>query len=269
MSGIMFDVEASGGYDVVIDSFDVHRFGGYAVHVYRTADGMSYVGRQSNATSWIWIAGAVPLARMPHTPSPLNLDLQYTIENGRRAGFYIMTPSAARIISTPGTSFGSTMAVDSFLTLFEGPGHYGPFNATTMSYIFNGTVHYHLSRPALMVSQTSMMQDLQVVLTSVPASAFEGFTLISLQTWMPLGQGPLLGLTPEPLTYTLLGIPYSPGNPFHFRAADVGVFPNAPFVVPAGGVANLSGMTIDFVCLLLRQNQVFDSASTVARLTFE
>jgi hypothetical protein len=191
------------------------------------------------------------------------------IPSGRRVGFYLRVGSAPGIVMTPGTQVGAPYVSSNFLTIYEGIGLVGFFNPNPGPYVFNGTVRYHLARPALTVTQTPQQQDLHAELVSVPTTAVEGYTLVTTQTWLPVDQGPLFGIIPEPLTWSVLGIPYTPGNPFHFRTTDPGLFPDAPFVLPPGGAAGLSGMTLDFVCLLLRANQAFDSASTVARWTFQ
>jgi hypothetical protein len=111
--------------------------------------------------------------------------------------------------------------------------------------------------------------DLDVSLSMISPTAFEGWTLLSASTANPMGTGPLLGLWPDPTTWEVLSYTYFPGNPFHFRTTDLGVYPNAPFTVPPGTMTALTGQTLDFVTFLLNNSLLYDSRSKLVRVTFQ
>ena len=76
-----------------------------------------------------------------------------------------------------------------------------------------------------------------LAMTSVPASTVEGYLVASLSTAFNVGSGPVFGLTPDSLTFSLIvGSPVAtPGNTFHWTyPVAPSIYPNAPFAVPAG-----------------------------------
>jgi hypothetical protein len=111
--------------------------------------------------------------------------------------------------------------------------------------------------------------DLQVTVSNLSPTGVEGFTLLSSALPTTAGSGPVLGLLPDALTWGIFAYPYFPGNPFHFRATDAGVFPSAPFYAPPGSVSALSGVTLDLVVFMLNAGGSYDSRSNVKRYTFQ
>ncbi|MAG55901.1 MAG: hypothetical protein CMJ83_06390 [Planctomycetes bacterium] len=106
-----------------------------------------------------------------------------------------------------------------------------------------------------------------LVLTSVPMTVTQGFTLFSLNTAGPAGQGPLLGLYPDAFTNAAiaygLGTPAAAGDPLHWTNTP-GVWPNAPFQIPLATFA--PNTVIDFLCLKVDVTGVI--ITNIARGTF-
>jgi hypothetical protein len=106
--------------------------------------------------------------------------------------------------------------------------------------------------------------------SGAPPSATEGFTLVSATVSLPVGSPPVLGIVPDALTiqlaFLLNPLPI-PGNPLHW-AATPGLFPGAPFTIPAPDVVSLSGMTLDFVAVTFDPASQINGISTVHRITF-
>lgn len=90
-----------------------------------------------------------------------------------------------------------------------------------------------------------------VDIRNIPAPTTEGWTFLSLDTALPLGAGPVFGITPDALTFLIFtAFPVAaPGDPFHwtYSTPPPAVFPGVPFVVPQGTIA--TGTTIDFIAI--------------------
>lgn len=110
--------------------------------------------------------------------------------------------------------------------------------------------------------------DLSMSLTMINSTAVEGFTFISGTPSPLVGAGPLLGIVPDALTWPILSMPASPGNPLHFTLGTPGVYPDVPFVVPAGTLTFLSGQTYDMVTMMLAPGFVWAGRSSVQRLVW-
>ena len=101
----------------------------------------------------------------------------------------------------------------------------------------------------------------------VPAMT-EGYTLISFTPAPTVGTGPFFGMIPDALTFSVINTPAAPGNPLHFVAGIPGLFPNAPFAVPAGSLTSLTGVTADFSQVCLGPGFSLLYWTPVSRLTF-
>ena len=98
-------------------------------------------------------------------------------------------------------------------------------------------------------------------------SATQGFTLVSFTPAPVLGGGPLFGIVPDAVTWPILTTPASVGNPLHYINVP-GFFPDAPFVVPAGVLSGLAGITADIVQVGLTPIYGLVFASNNDRITF-
>ncbi len=110
--------------------------------------------------------------------------------------------------------------------------------------------------------------DLAVSLTNIDPNAVEGYLLISATPPAIVGTGPLLGLNPDGLTWSIFSIPSFPGNPLHFPIGFVGFFPDVPFTVGAGGGAVFAGQTWDFAAAVLGTGVTYLGRSGVKRITW-
>jgi hypothetical protein len=111
--------------------------------------------------------------------------------------------------------------------------------------------------------------DLNMALTQISPTAFEGWTLLSNDTAATKGTGPFLGIYPDATTWAFLAIPYFVGNPIHFHTIDVGFYPTVPLYAGPGQLSSLNGLTFDFVTLLITGIGQYDSKSNVERVTFQ
>jgi hypothetical protein len=110
--------------------------------------------------------------------------------------------------------------------------------------------------------------DLSLSLTAINTTAVEGFTFISATPAPFVGGGPLLGIIPDALTWPILSLPPSVGNPLHFLVGIPGVYPDVPFVVPAGSLSFLAGQTYEMVTMLLGPGLTWAGRSDVQRLVW-
>lgn len=266
-NGNMFDLQATGGAPLSINSFDIHTAStGITVEVYVVTAGTSYVGNETNAAAWTMIASVTPVnGAGVGVGTPLNLALNYNIQPGQPVGFYV-TGTSGTLSYTNGTTVGAPYASDAFLTVYEGVGKAYPFGATFTPRVWNGTVHYGLSQNQLDITQ-NMSNDLIATLTMLSPTAVEGFTFLSFDTSAALGQGPFFGLTPDATTWTTFTAPYIPSSPIHFLVTDPG-WPNMPLVLPGASVAGLTGTTMDVVILFTTATLGYDSRSNQVRYTF-
>ena len=110
--------------------------------------------------------------------------------------------------------------------------------------------------------------DLLLSLTLIHPSAVEGLTLISTSTLLPLGSGPMFGLWPDALMWTLLTTPIALGNPLHFPVGPMGVFPDLPLVAPPGSLSAFAGQTWDLVAVVLGSSQSYLGQSNIVRVAW-
>lgn len=78
--------------------------------------------------------------------------------------------------------------------------------------------------------------DLRLGVLGMPATASTGLTLFSHATAGLQGAGPIFGITPDAFTIAGLQTPRMAGNPFHYPAQAVGIFPDTPIMLPAGAL---------------------------------
>ncbi|MAG54962.1 MAG: hypothetical protein CMJ83_01595 [Planctomycetes bacterium] len=106
-----------------------------------------------------------------------------------------------------------------------------------------------------------------IAYSSVSPLTFQGITLFGYDTSGPVGGGSFLGLYPDStaalVLSAVLGISPSPGNPLSWTNAP-GLFPNAPFVIPAGTFP--ANLTVDFVGVKIDPSG--PAVTNVARTTF-
>ena len=96
--------------------------------------------------------------------------------------------------------------------------------------------------------------DMTASLTMINPGAGQGYLFVSGTTILPVGAGPMLGLLPDGLTWSILSEPLVAGSPLHFPIGVVGVFPDVPFVVPSPALSFLAGQSWDFAAMFLSPN---------------
>ena len=110
--------------------------------------------------------------------------------------------------------------------------------------------------------------DLTLSLINVPAAVSEGFTLVTASTMGGVGSGPFFGIWPDGVTFSGIGSPAAVGNPLHFVAGVPGVYPDAPFAVPAGTLSFLGGQVWDAVVVGLAPGLVYINRTNAVRLNW-
>ncbi len=93
--------------------------------------------------------------------------------------------------------------------------------------------------------------DLTMSLTMISPGAVEGFMFVSATTILPVGTGPMLGLLPDAITWSILSEPLVAGSPLHFPIGVLGFFPDVPFAVPSPALSFLAGQSWDFGAMIL------------------
>ena len=106
--------------------------------------------------------------------------------------------------------------------------------------------------------------DLLITSPPPPPGLIEGYTLASLMTALPAGQGPVFGLHFDPLIISILQLPAAPGNFLHFTPSP-GLFPAVPFSAGPGFLSGFAGQSIDVVLVFVTATEI--SATNVVRIT--
>ena len=107
--------------------------------------------------------------------------------------------------------------------------------------------------------------DNTISVINLPAGTASGYSLVSLATPFPLGQGGLFGIHPDSLTFTGLLTPPSPDNFFHWTLPTTH-FPSIPLSIPLAAVPG--AQSADLVILALDSGGNFLGNSNVARSTY-
>lgn len=264
-SGNMFDVV--GLADVTVNDFDVNLdLGSWSVEVYVVSNGTAFAGNDTNPSAWTLLATASVSSAGVNTPTNLGLNLGHAVSAGQTQGFYVTVNSGTGMNYTNGSSQGAVYASDANMQILEGIGKSYPFGSTFSPRVWNGTVHYTTGPPVgQLVATTTGVGDLVLSGPDDPPGTTEGYVLLSNDTSGPIGFGPLVGLYPDSLTFSIFGIPASVGNIFHYLSSPT-QFPNVDFVLPPGSLP--PGASYDGV--LIQMNGVLGTLtiSNVARITF-
>src|SRR5436190_21264381 len=143
--GAMFDLAATGGAGINIQSFDINTGVAAIWQVYVVTANTSWNGVDTTPSAWTLLAttGTITPAGVGlHTP--LNLTLNYPIPgNGQKVGFYVTATSSALLTYTNGTTVNALYASDANLSFYEGTSKAIPqFTGGFSPRVFNGTVYY-------------------------------------------------------------------------------------------------------------------------------
>jgi hypothetical protein len=103
---------------------------------------------------------------------------------------------------------------------------------------------------------------------NLPAGTTEGYTLITTTPIGPLGSGPFFEIWPDAITLAVVNTPASVGNPLHFIPGFAGVYPDAPFTLPAGTLSFLAGQVWDVDVVALGSGFVYLGHTNAARLSW-
>ncbi len=112
------------------------------------------------------------------------------------------------------------------------------------------------------------VNDFLLQVNNLPSNAVQGFTLLSLDTALPAGQGSLLGLRADTLTLACLTAPAFAGNLLHWTLPASGLFPTVPFALPAGAVPFAPGTKIDVRVAAFEAGGANLTATNLVRVTF-
>jgi hypothetical protein len=275
-SGVMFDMEPTGGVPLRIESFDIvlSTTASSIYEVWVRPPLQSHVGFTTSPAGWTLLGTTAPFVGAGATvPVPMNLCLGYILQVGGRTGFYItLAPSGgSNLRYTNGVAVGAITASDTYLTVYDGNGG-TYFNMTFAPRNFSGVVRYGFGNNILTMGQSGPgVGDFTMSLGSVSPGATRGWTLISQDVSGPVGLGPLLGIRPDATTWELFfTVPMLDGSPFHFPVpSPSGGFPNIPIQMAPGSVNSLAGITLDAACLLVDGFYGYIGHSNVVRMTFQ
>lgn len=271
--GAMFDLAATGGVPLRVKDFAINTGVAAIWQVYVVTAGTTWIGNEFTPGAWTLVGttGSLTPAGVG-SPTVLGLNLNVQLPgNGQKVGFYVTATTSSTLQYTNGTVQGALYASNSLISFYEGRGLAIPqFSGGFTPRIFNGTIFYQIDQNILSMSQSGPgIGDLTIGVSNLSPTGAEGYMLLSANTAAPVGSGAILGLNPDPGTFSVFSFPYFPGNPLHFNALDVGVFPQAPFVVGPGAVSSLTGLTLDATLLILSPFSFYDSRSNVVRITFQ
>ncbi len=147
-----FDISASGGLDVLIESFDINcnTTGSVSIEVWYRTD--SYVGHQNNTAGWIQLGTTQSVSGSGiNLPTHVNPGASITIPSGANYGFFISCYSG----TTPYILYttGAFSYNDSYVSIVggDGSGTTQPGNGNLYTpRTFNGTIYYSYTIPGLM-----------------------------------------------------------------------------------------------------------------------
>lgn len=111
--------------------------------------------------------------------------------------------------------------------------------------------------------------DLTISLTGISATTVQGYTVVSFNTTLPVGAGPVFGINPDLVTLQGLAAPIAAGSLFHWAPPfNPGQYPADPLVLPPGTLSAYAGMSADARALALdaQWNAAF---SDIVRITFD
>lgn len=136
-SGVMFDIVAS--ESVTITGFTANPINsGTDFEVYYRVG--SFVGHETSSTGWILLGSST---NIPAGLGNIGVSFARPIIAGQTLGFYVTSTTAGNYIYYDnGTSVGTTLASDGFLTIEEGVGKSYPFGSTNTTRNFVGSVLY-------------------------------------------------------------------------------------------------------------------------------
>ena len=140
----MFDVNVLS--DITIDTFDVNLDDGAIMDIEVWAKTGTHVGFEEDPGAWTLLGTAFGVLSVGDgLPTPLNLDLNYSVAAGETHAFYIASEdksAGAGFNYTVGTAVGNVFSSDTNLEVLEGVSSIYPFGTTFSPRVFNGTVHY-------------------------------------------------------------------------------------------------------------------------------
>lgn len=264
-SGNMFDVVALS--DVTINDLDVNLDpGSWTVEVYVVTAGTTFVGNETNAGAWTLVGTASVTSAGTNVATNLGLSLGYTVTTGSTQGFYVTVNNGSGMNYTNGTTLGAVFASDANMQILEGVGKSYPFGSTFTPRVWNGTIHYTTGPPPQpLVAVTTGVGDLNLSGPDDPPGTTEGYLLLSSDTSGPVGGGPIAGLYPDSLTFSILGMPASMGNLFHYVPSPT-QFPNVDLILPPGSLP--SGVSYDGLLVQIDSGSGTLTISNVARISF-
>jgi len=117
-------------------------------------------------------------------------------------------------------------------------------------------------------SAGSAVGNLHVGMAGIPTNCTQGFTVFSLDTSLPLGQGSAFGIQVDALALACLNEPLATGGLLHWSWPVQGLFPAVPFVLPPGSLAFPPGFSVDGLGVAFGSGGAFLGTTPAVRLTF-
>ncbi len=192
--GNMFDVVALN--DLTIESFDVNLDTGITDDVEVWYKMGTFVGSESTPADWTLLGTTNVTSAGDGIPTPLNMNLGFSITAGDTVAFYVTTLNGG-MNYTNGTALGNLFASDANLEFYEGNGG-GYFNVTFSPRVFNGNIHYTTGGSTSIDFDCSMLGENLIEVTVTDASGNEAMCTATVNVID--NTAPVITCGPQPTT---------------------------------------------------------------------
>lgn len=175
--GNMFDVLVAANCTLETFSVSVDAGTWNIAMFYKTG---TFVGSETSSAAWTFIDSATVTSSTTGAgvfyKVPVNANLNLT--PGTYAFYVTATNTGVTFNYTNGTSVGTVVSTDAYMTVYEGNGGEWPFNVTFTPRVFNGMVHYCVTTSAGVEDNTlasfDMFPNPATQSVSLDLSAFNG-----------------------------------------------------------------------------------------------
>ncbi|MFO1054370.1 MAG: S8 family serine peptidase [Planctomycetota bacterium] len=254
---------------------------------------------QGQARSWfVWVKPGTPALRVgmnyadPEAASPFTITRQNSVDlvviapNGTtyrgNQGMTVLSSGTPSNWTTPGGAaddrdtseyvFVQNPAAGGWIVRVEAPvvrvdGHIEtPNDDVDFGVVIRGIGGSRNHESALLDLSSSGPGDFTVALTNAPANYADGYTILSVTTGLPLGNGNLCGVEFDALSMASMAQPV--GSVFHFTPSTPG-YPGSAYSFPTPIAQLVQGVTFDGVAIFFDASGNLVGASNADRVTVQ